>query len=288
MNKKILIITSSLLLLTGCQVTGEQNNLYQKVLSYSGQSTKSDPLNGAKNRFSIIVPKSSVNETTRFKGLVSNQNYFSSLARSQYFDHIWKRYYSSLRSLSDTTTKLRICNSTFAEDRRQPSSVSNSCSEVTLKTHIKDMGSAYQINFEGINVDQHQQSFALSKIEVPNVYSSVGVLDQNLLKSTFGYYDRIEFKSKLKAEQLAQKLGHQFGSVQIYKDNGEIYLQVNFDHEYRVDQAVSPINCKTNPTKPNVAPIVRCDYAIFSAKGISDYRQNKIQTENFIKKVFLN
>ena len=286
MLKNTYILFACTVVLSGCQVTGEQNNIYQKALSYSGQSTKSEALNGTQNRFSIIVPKSNINSSSKLKGLIANQKYFASLTRSQFADHIWKGYYSTLRPLSESTTKLRICNNTFAENTSQPATVSNSCSEVTLKTDAKDIGNGYQINFEGINVDHHQQSFALSKVEVPNVYSSVGILDQNLLKSTFGYYDQIEFKASQRIEHLPRNISSQFSQTRTYKENNENYYQLIFNYQHSMGHAVAPVHCETAPVKQNQIPWVKCEYAIFAKQGLSDYRPYKTQIEQFIKKTF--
>ncbi len=282
MKKNKLLLIIPFLALSGCQVTGEQTNLYQKVLSNVGTSVKTLPLVASENIFSIYIPKSEFNERSPLKGLVGTHAVLGARDQDWNLDHY---YFSTYRQLFDTRGKLNLCHVMSQRNKNTPID-SRSCSDVTLNTEVQTVTNGYRVIFKATGLDVSTDNYGFfMKNDAPNLLQADGTLKTEMMISMFGYKDF--FKKPLNISLTNYQIKYREQQAKDRYENPVLYL--SFSELMQDRKASMYVNCTVSVDYEVNKPTAYCHYSIFGKRSINDYRPYNAEAvsylNNFIKRV---
>lgn len=260
--KKYLILLLPIVI-AGCQVTGEKNNLYQRALGGVGPKIKTLPLVSSENEWQIKVPISIYNAQKPLKGLVGINNIADSFTDFNLnVDHY---FYSTLRPLSESTAKLNFCHAMsqkYLYDLRS----SRSCSDILLRFNVSSFngGKSIKFNAREIIVSTDNYGFFM-KNDAPNILKFDGTLKIGTVVSQFAYTDL--FSSSINRSV--------FSFNDYYKrfpkdGNGNRFVEQHFSLD--LNDAHAKVKCNIFVDLQKEKPTSSCSYMIYGEHEIYDYR----------------
>ncbi|TCM69250.1 hypothetical protein EC844_103197 [Acinetobacter calcoaceticus] len=269
-----LTIFIPIILLTACQVTGEQTGIYQKVLGNVGVSVKNIPLVASDNTFHIYIPKSEFNERSALKGLIGSRDFKGNRDESWNIDHV---YSSSYRQLFETRGKLNLCHTISPANKQSPID-SKSCSDLTLNHEIQVVDNAYKVVFKATGIDVSSDNYGFFiKNDAPNILKPDGTLQTDKIISKFGYTDFFNKKLSISVNQFRLK----------YEDNTKDRFEnpvvyMSFSEPSRDRKATFIFNCTVSVEYSINSPMAYCHYSIFANNLIRDYRSYNTEARSFL------
>ena len=283
--KKLLSIAliSNVVLITGCQVTGEKTGLYQKILGGSfatGVDTKSYSLVSNDNSFSITIPESKYNADKPAKGLVGSNDFYQMNDKNWHIKHY---FYSQFRNLHSSLGKLNLCHIMSPDNRYSGKNNSRSCSDVTLNYSTKSTQSGYTLIFKASELLVSTDNYAFfMENNAPNLLLNDGRINTSVLVSQFAYRDRFEQPLNMSVSTYKNK----FSKNQHDSANNPIIETAN--NISLTNGAVASYFCLGQVDKATETPVITCNYIIFGSNAIYDYRELNTSTLKSLKAVARN